>query len=85
MGGPVYCPTGWDVKVVLPSAQKSWIGLFLFNKLVLQRTLTVVLPSTGKAYHIKEVTKGNYFHPKEDGTGEITARSRPLQDGELVN
>ncbi|PPQ88622.1 hypothetical protein CVT25_010197 [Psilocybe cyanescens] len=54
---------GWDVKVVLPSAQKSWIG---------------------KAYHIKEVTKGNYFYPKKDGTGEITARSRPLKNDEVA-
>ncbi|KAF5314055.1 hypothetical protein D9611_006835 [Ephemerocybe angulata] len=54
---------GWDVKVVLPSAQKSWIG---------------------KAYHIKEVTKGRYFYPKEDGTGESSNKSRPLQLGELA-
>ncbi|KDR85012.1 hypothetical protein GALMADRAFT_233573 [Galerina marginata CBS 339.88] len=54
---------GWDVKVVLPSSQKSWIG---------------------KAYHIKEITKGNYFYPKEDGTGEISLISRPLNHGELA-
>ncbi|KAF8168079.1 survival protein sure-like phosphatase/nucleotidase [Crassisporium funariophilum] len=53
---------GWDVKVVLPSTQKSWIG---------------------KAYHIKEITTGNYFYPKEDGSGEISSQSRPLRDGEL--
>ncbi|KAF4623942.1 hypothetical protein D9613_001826 [Agrocybe pediades] len=54
---------GWNVKVVLPSSQKSWIG---------------------KAYHIKEVTKGKYFYPREDGTGETTLRPRPLKDGELA-
>ncbi|KAH9486911.1 putative tubulin--tyrosine ligase PBY1 [Psilocybe cubensis] len=54
---------GWDVKVVLPSSQKSWIG---------------------KAYHIKEVTRGNYFYPRKDGSGEITAKSRPLQDSEVA-
>ncbi|KAF8973946.1 survival protein sure-like phosphatase/nucleotidase [Flammula alnicola] len=54
---------GWDVKVVLPSAQKSWIG---------------------KAYHIKEITKGSYFYPKDDGSGDISLRSRPLKDGELA-
>ncbi|KAF8872128.1 survival protein sure-like phosphatase/nucleotidase [Gymnopilus junonius] len=54
---------GWDVRVVLPSSQKSWIG---------------------KAYHIKEVTKGNYFYPKEDGNGEISPHPRPLEDGELA-
>ncbi|CAA7265780.1 unnamed protein product [Cyclocybe aegerita] len=54
---------GWDVKVVLPSAQKSWIG---------------------KAYHIKEVTRGGYFYPREDGTGETSQRSRALKDGELA-
>ncbi|TFK41135.1 survival protein sure-like phosphatase/nucleotidase [Crucibulum laeve] len=54
---------GWDVKVVLPSTQKSWIG---------------------KAYHIKEVTKGSYFYPKEDGQGDISTRSRPLRERELA-
>jgi len=54
---------GWDVKVVLPSAQKSWIG---------------------KAYHIKEITKGNYFYPKDNGSGELSSSSRPLRDGELA-
>ncbi|KIM48181.1 hypothetical protein M413DRAFT_223900 [Hebeloma cylindrosporum] len=49
--------------VVLPSAQKSWIG---------------------KAYHIKEITKGNYFYPKEDGSGDITLNSRPLKEGEIA-
>ncbi|KAF9015184.1 survival protein sure-like phosphatase/nucleotidase [Cyathus striatus] len=44
---------GWNVKVVLPSAQKSWIG---------------------KAYHIKEVTKGSYFYPRHDGQGETSSR-----------
>ncbi|KAK0506101.1 survival protein sure-like phosphatase/nucleotidase [Armillaria luteobubalina] len=55
---------GWNVKVVLPSSQKSWIG---------------------KAYHIKEVTKGTYFYPKApDGTGEVAVSSRPLKDGEIA-
>ncbi|KAG6902871.1 hypothetical protein C0995_010040 [Termitomyces sp. Mi166 len=54
---------GWDVKVVLPSAQKSWIG---------------------KAYHIKEITKGSYFYPKEDGTGEMSDIPRPLQIEEIM-
>ncbi|KAK0208340.1 survival protein sure-like phosphatase/nucleotidase [Desarmillaria ectypa] len=55
---------GWNVKVVLPSSQKSWIG---------------------KAYHIKELTKGTYFYPKApDGTGEVAVTSRPLKDGEIA-
>jgi len=54
---------GWDVKVVIPSSQKSWIG---------------------KAYLIKEITKGNYFYPKEDGNGELTSTSRPLKNDELA-
>jgi len=56
---------GWDVKVVLPSSQKSWIC---------------------KAFHITEVTKGQYFYPTgPDGlTGEISATSRPLKDGEVA-
>jgi hypothetical protein len=39
----------------------------------------------GKAYHIKEITKGNYFYPKEDGSGAITLNSRPLKEGEIVS
>ncbi|KAF9526441.1 survival protein sure-like phosphatase/nucleotidase [Crepidotus variabilis] len=54
---------GWDVKVVIPNAQKSWIG---------------------KAFHIKDITKGNYFYPKESGEGEVSLVSRPLKDGELA-
>jgi tubulin--tyrosine ligase len=38
----------------------------------------------GKAYLIKEVTKGSYFYPREDGQGDISAVSRPLKDDELV-
>jgi hypothetical protein len=38
----------------------------------------------GKAYLIKEITKGSYFYAREDGQGEISAISRPLKDGELV-
>ncbi|KAI5124642.1 hypothetical protein M0805_004251 [Coniferiporia weirii] len=57
---------GWDVKVVIPSSQKSWIG---------------------KAYHIKEITKGRYFYPRDpDGIGETSALSRPLKidEGEFA-
>ncbi|KAG6885277.1 hypothetical protein C0993_003708 [Termitomyces sp. T159_Od127] len=57
-------PEGWDVKVVLPSTQKSWIG---------------------KAYHIKEITKGAYYYPNGDGTGEISTIPRPLKNGEIVH
>lgn len=53
---------GWDVRVVLPASQKSWIG---------------------KAYVIRDVIHGQYFYPKEDGTGEKTDAPRPLQDGEV--
>ncbi|KAL5535574.1 hypothetical protein ACEPAF_3668 [Sanghuangporus sanghuang] len=49
---------GWDVKVVIPSTQKSWIG---------------------KAYYIKEITKGRYYYPRHpDGRGEISLVSRSL-------
>ncbi|KAF8078600.1 survival protein sure-like phosphatase/nucleotidase [Lyophyllum atratum] len=54
---------GWDVKVVLPSSQKSWIG---------------------KAYHIKDITKGSYFYPRHDGKGEMSTKARPLKPGELA-
>ncbi|KIK71010.1 hypothetical protein GYMLUDRAFT_254301 [Collybiopsis luxurians FD-317 M1] len=55
---------GWDVKVVIPSSQKSWIG---------------------KAYQIKEITKGSYFYPKNpNGQGEISLVSRPLRENEVA-
>ncbi|KAJ8522523.1 hypothetical protein ONZ45_g899 [Pleurotus djamor] len=55
---------GWDVKVVIPSSQKSWIG---------------------KAYHIKEITKGCYYYPRDpDGVGESSEHSRPLVEGEVA-
>ncbi|KAG1864181.1 sure-like protein [Suillus subalutaceus] len=55
---------GWEVKVVVPSSQKSWIG---------------------KAFHIKEITKGRYYYPKEpDGVGEVSSASRPLNEGEVA-
>ncbi|KAJ3934625.1 MAG: survival protein sure-like phosphatase/nucleotidase [Lentinula lateritia] len=55
---------GWDVKVVVPSSQKSWIG---------------------KAYQIKEITKGSYFYPTNpDGEGEISPVSRPLKANEVA-
>lgn len=54
----------WDVKVVVPSSQKSWIG---------------------KAFHIKEITKGRYYYPKEpNGMGEVSSTSRPLNGGEVA-
>jgi hypothetical protein len=46
----------------------------------------VLTPHTpGKAYHIKEITKGSYFYPKSDGLGEVAESSRPLKNGELVS
>ncbi|CUA73995.1 hypothetical protein RSOLAG22IIIB_01516 [Rhizoctonia solani] len=53
---------GWDVRVVLPASQKSWIG---------------------KAYVIREVIHGQYFYPKEDGSGEKCDAPRPLEAGEV--
>ncbi|KAF9076328.1 sure-like protein [Rhodocollybia butyracea] len=55
---------GWDVRVVIPSSQKSWIG---------------------KAYQIKEITKGSYFYPtNSNGHGEISPVSRPLEENEVA-
>ncbi|KAJ4486162.1 survival protein sure-like phosphatase/nucleotidase [Lentinula aciculospora] len=70
---------GWDVKVVVPSSQKSWIG---------------------KAYQIKEITKGSYFYPtnpstsldnvsmyidnRVGGEGETSPVSRPLKENEMA-
>ncbi|KAJ3734879.1 survival protein sure-like phosphatase/nucleotidase [Lentinula guzmanii] len=55
---------GWDVKVVVPSSQKSWIG---------------------KAYQIKEITKGYYFYPTNpNGGGEKSLVSRPLKENEVA-
>ncbi|EUC65217.1 5'/3'-nucleotidase SurE [Rhizoctonia solani AG-3 Rhs1AP] len=53
---------GWDVRVVLPASQKSWIG---------------------KAYVIHDVIHGQYFYPKEDGTGEKCDAPRSLEAGEV--
>jgi len=39
----------------------------------------------GKAYHIKDITRGSYFFPKDDGSGDITLKSRPLKEGEIVS
>ncbi|KAF8640988.1 hypothetical protein AX17_000633 [Amanita inopinata Kibby_2008] len=74
---------GWNVKVVLPSAQKSWIGPSLHMLPVLPRFSNSGAPP-GKAYHIKETTKGWYFYPREDGQGETSTKSRPLKDNELA-
>ncbi|KXN90003.1 putative tubulin--tyrosine ligase PBY1 [Leucoagaricus sp. SymC.cos] len=38
----------------------------------------------GKAYHIKDITKGSYFYPQKNGQGETADTSRPLKDEELV-
>ncbi|ESK88895.1 cytoplasm protein [Moniliophthora roreri MCA 2997] len=55
---------GWNVKVVLPSSQRSWIG---------------------KAYQIKEITKGHYYYPTDpDGRGETSLTSRPMKENELA-
>ncbi|KAI6027566.1 sure-like protein [Pisolithus microcarpus] len=53
---------GWEVKVVIPSSQKSWIG---------------------KSYHITEITRGNYFYPREpDGLqGDTSPVSRERTNG----
>ena len=67
------------MKVVLPSTQKSWIGWSSSYKDQFNHS-----PLKGKAFHIKEIIKGNYFYPKEDGSGESTFSSRPLKSGELV-
>lgn len=71
---------GWNVKVVLPASQKSWIGQFKAKHSV----LNAFMDGAGKAYHIKEVTKGSYFYPRENGQGEISTLARPLKDGEVV-
>lgn len=38
----------------------------------------------GKAYHIKEVTRGTYFYPIEDGQSETSSKPRALKDDEIV-
>ncbi|CAE6436985.1 unnamed protein product [Rhizoctonia solani] len=55
---------GWDVRVVLPASQKSWI----------------VNP---RQYVIHDVIHGQYFYPKEDGTGEKCDAPRSLEAGEV--
>ncbi|KAI0274667.1 survival protein sure-like phosphatase/nucleotidase [Gloeopeniophorella convolvens] len=54
---------GWDVRVVIPSSQKSWIG---------------------KAYQIKDIIRGRFYYPREDGLGETSDSPRPLKEGEVA-
>ncbi|CAE6486189.1 unnamed protein product [Rhizoctonia solani] len=65
---------GWDVRVVIPASQKSWIGGWL--GLVMDR-------ANPQQYVIRDVIHGQYFYPKEDGTGEKCDKPRPLEDGEV--
>ncbi|EKM83862.1 hypothetical protein AGABI1DRAFT_110465 [Agaricus bisporus var. burnettii JB137-S8] len=64
------------------------LGLYRHLTEQLGWNVKVVLPCNrkswiGKAFHIKEVTRGFYYYPQEDGTGQVTDTSRPLKDGEL--
>jgi len=71
---------GWEVKVVLPSSQKSWIGLVLSRSDAHYPYKPIIGILAGGAYHIKEITRGRYFYPRSpDGTGSTSISSRPVE------
>jgi hypothetical protein len=49
------------VKVVVPSSQKSWIGESKQSCSGSRADASLA----GNAFHIKEITKGKYYYPKE--------------------
>ncbi|KAI0651833.1 sure-like protein [Trametes meyenii] len=73
---------GWDVKVVIPSSQKSWIGKAYHIKDII----------AGRYYYPQEPgmlsprCTGSYpqFAACEDGLGEVSEESRPLKEGEVA-
>uniref|UniRef100_A0A0W0G3G3 Survival protein SurE-like phosphatase/nucleotidase domain-containing protein n=1 Tax=Moniliophthora roreri TaxID=221103 RepID=A0A0W0G3G3_MONRR len=45
----------------------------------------LVESAIGKAYQIKEITKGHYYYPTDpDGRGETSLTSRPMKENELA-
>ena len=64
---------------------KSLGSVSLFKKEIQLASARHAYCVAGKAYHIKEITNGSYFYPREDGQGERSRKSRPLKDGELVS
>lgn len=59
------------MKVVLPSSQKSWIGLYMINSTILPLLTEVPV---GGAYQIKELTTGHYYYPQDPGASDNTFR-----------
>lgn len=64
---------GWDVKVVIPSSQKSWIGT---SQISSSQYHTDAVRAAGKAYHIKDIINGRYYYPRDPGKHPEKARSR---------
>ncbi|SCV68456.1 BQ2448_577 [Microbotryum intermedium] len=78
---------GWDVKVVVPSIQRSCLVPGSNAQLKLELSQTPPPPSglrVGKSYAITQVTTGRYFYPTgPNGTqGEQCELPRPLKEGE---
>ncbi|KAF9505013.1 hypothetical protein BS47DRAFT_1368373 [Hydnum rufescens UP504] len=81
---------GFDVKVVIPSSQKSWIGLSNLHVPITEREPVEAnfppLVPLDKAFHIKEKITGRYYYPRQhpsDLKPETSHVSRPLKEGEL--
>ncbi|KZT52837.1 sure-like protein [Calocera cornea HHB12733] len=72
---------GWDVKVVLPASQKSWIGKAYVIKDVIKgkyyypREPGTSVRSSDATFRLTVIT---------DGMGEHSDASRPLKDGEVA-
>ncbi|KAE9411130.1 sure-like protein [Gymnopus androsaceus JB14] len=72
---------GWTVKVVIPSSQRSWIGIRCHAPPI----SSLADHDQERRYQIKEITKGHYFYPTNpNGQGEISPVSRPLKENEVA-
>ncbi|KAJ7357393.1 hypothetical protein DFH08DRAFT_851825 [Mycena albidolilacea] len=88
---------GWNVKVVLPSSQKSWIGKYTALYFAQKPFIGVLRQSL--SYHRNNqrqifLSRTRYImFPLEcilsiispDGLGKTSPTSRPLEDGEVVS
>lgn len=73
---------GWEVRVVVPSSQKSWCVFLPLSKVV--READGLLDRVGKSYLIAQTTTGVYYYPtgKDGREGERSELPRPLKEGE---
>ncbi|KAG8951591.1 hypothetical protein FRC04_005878 [Tulasnella sp. 424] len=74
---------GWDVKVVIPSSQKSWIGkAYQIKDIIKGAPKKIATYET--AFSNPFLIQGRYYYPRApDGKGETSEFSRPLKEGEV--